>query len=313
MRLPSFLTIIFINLLISLVNLVSAKVFDLSNFRIALVQMDSSSKEVAWNLSQIETWVKQAASNHAEIVVFPELSITGYEVEQPAELAETIQDNNAKFIANLSKTYSIVILAGMIERDKNSKLYITQIVTQETGTIDKYRKTHLGPTKEALVFEDGKQLPVFKMQDSLGNEITFAIALCYDTHFPEIFSIYSLKGAQIVFTPHASHVLGQARIALWDKYLGARAYDNTYYIAEVNHVYQKEGKSYGGGSAVWSYTSDLEAYYAGNDENIFYHDLDINTLNTKRNNSSVFYTQSRKNELYIEQLIEQLKIMDENE
>lgn len=284
-----------------------SKVFDLSNFKLALVQMDSSSKDVALNLAKIEQFVIEAASQNSEIIVFPELSISGYEVKQPWLLAEPIPGKSSDFISQLAVTHAIAIVVGIIEAAKHHKLYITQLVAFEDGRVEHYRKTHLGPTREALVFAKGKQLPVFKMQDTVGHQVSFAITLCYDTHFPELFSLYSMKDAQIIFAPHASHLKGQQRIDIWNKYLGARAYDNTYYIAAVNHVYQKGDKFYGGGSALWHYDAHLEDFYAGYDEHISYYTLDILALNEKRNNSSAFYTKDRENELYVEHLIEQLE------
>jgi len=83
-------------------------------------------------------------------------------------------------------------------RAGRSKPYITQLVALPDGSVQKYRKTHLGRS-EIPHFIPGNELPVFNTARA-----RFAVQICWDLHFPEVSTILSLKGAEIIFAPHAS-------------------------------------------------------------------------------------------------------------
>lgn len=281
-------------------NCPNAHGFEMESFRIALVQMDATQGKEK-NLEKIEGFAARAAQNRAEIICFPELSITGYERHRPAPLAETIPGTSSTRVTRLSRTLGIIILAGLIEKADNH-LYITQIAAFPDGRVETYRKTHPG-RNESAVFSKGNALPVFQATDADGNRLTFAIGICYDMHFPEIAAIYSLKGAQILFSPHASPLGGDRRISVWNRYLGARAYDNTLYVAACNHLGQDGTKAYGSGIGIWDPTTAdlLKACVDGTDAILFY-DLDLATLEKKRTiKSKTFFLKDRRQGLYCPQ------------
>jgi predicted amidohydrolase len=274
----------------------TASGFDLSCFRICLVQMDSGGSKTA-NLAKIDYFAARAAAQGAVIVCFPELSISGYDRVYPEMLAESIPGDATTRVLQMAARYHIVILAGLIESAGNN-LYISQIAAFPDQRIEKYRKTHPGRLERA-VFSAGQSLPVFRLTDALGQEVIFGMGLCYDMHFPEVATAYSLKGAHIVFSPHASPLGGMQRISVWNRYLGARAYDNTLYVAACNHVVDGGGK--GGGMGVWGYRSAAPVCeYHGTEEKMLFCDLGLTTLNRHRQkNSKIFYLKDRRSKLYM--------------
>ncbi len=275
----------------------NAHAFEMERFRIALVQMDATRGKEK-NLKKIEAFATKAAQNRAEIICFPELSITGYERNHPLPLAETIPGKSSTMISTFSQTLEIIILAGLIEKAED-QLYITQIVAFPDGRVETYRQTHPGSNERAL-FAKGNALPVFHAKDAHGNGVSFAIGICYDMHFPEIAAVYSLKGAQILFSPHASPLGGERRIAVWNRYLGARAYDNTLYVAACNHLGQNGTRAYGSGMGIWDPGTALLLNSCVDDKDaIIYHDLDLATLVKRRTNKSkLFFLKDRRQELY---------------
>ena len=268
-----------------------------AKFRIAMVQMDSSPGKRK-NLEKIGAFSERAAGNNAEIICFPELSITGYERNRPAPLAETIDGESARTVSGFARKHRIVILAGLIEK-KADHLYITQIVAFPDGRVEVYRKTHLG-RHERNVFTAGTRLPVFHAKAASGETVCFAVGICYDMHFPDIAAVYSLKGAQILFSPHASPLGGDRRLEVWNRYLGARAYDNTLYVAACNHMLGKGTKMIGSGIGIWDYTSArlMKKCVAG-DETILYCDLNLDALRKKRHlEAKTFFLKDRREDLY---------------
>ena len=269
--------------------------FALSCFRICLVQMDSSVKSKAANLAKIDFFAARAASAGAVIICFPELSISGYGTKHPEILAEPIPGDTANRVARMAARYKIVILAGMVESSED-RFYISHIAAFPDKHIEKYRKTHLGRMERA-VFSAGQTLPVFHLKDDAGHEMFFGIGICYDMHFPEVAAAYSLKGAHIIFSPHASPLGGMKRITVWNKYMGARAYDNTLYVAACNHICDGGGK--GSGMGVWAYRSAaLICEYHGVEEKMLFCDLDLSILNIHREKKSkIFYLKDRRSRI----------------
>ena len=281
----------------------SARAEELEAFRIALVQMDSSQGKTK-NLEKIASFIDEASREHAKIVCFPELSISGYERDRPEALAEPVAGESSQAVSRMAVSKGVAILAGLVESE-GEKLYITHIAGFSDGRIETYRKTHPG-SRESEHFSAGDSLPVFRWNNESGDEVVFAIALCYDMHFPEIVSVYSMKGALIVFAPHASPLGGDRRIQIWDRYLGARAYDNTLYVAACNHLIrnEKEGETLGSGMGIWGPDDgSLLKKSVDNKEAILYYDLDLSALRIKRTpKSKTFYLKDRRNELYIRHL-----------
>lgn len=275
----------------------NAHTFDMERFRIALVQMDATQGK-AKNMETIEAFATRAARNRAEIICFPELSITGYERNRPFPLAETIPGPSSTAVSQFAQTHRIIILAGLIEK-ADAHLYISQIAAFPDGRVETYRKTHPG-RNESVLFSKGNTLPVFHAKDTTGTQVTFAMAICYDMHFPEIAAVYSLKGAQILFSPHASPLGGKRRIAVWNRYFGARAYDNTLYVAACNHLGHDGTKAYGSGIGIWDpATAQLLKECVDGNSAILFYDLDLATLENKRTKKSkTFYLKDRRQELY---------------
>lgn len=265
--------------------------------RIALVQMEAGHDKQK-NLEKIKTFSMNAAGQKARIICFPELSITGYESDNPEPLSEPVPGPSSNAVSHMARANSIVILAGLVEKDQE-KLYITQLAAFPDGRLETYRKTHPG-RRERNHFTPGNTLPVFHMKNPEGPDLCFAIGICYDMHFPEISAIYSLKGAHIIFSPHASPLGGQKRIEVWNRYFGARAYDNTVYTAACNHITRENGKTLGSGMAVWDpVTAGIIKQSDTREETMLICDLDLSTLNKKRlKTSKTFFLKDRRKELY---------------
>ncbi len=273
----------------------------MSKLRISLVQMNVLPSDKEGNLRKIAYFANKAAENKSAIICFPELSTCGYERDFPGILAEEIPGHTSRKLLEMSRENGITIVSGMIEREKNN-LYITQIVASSNGSMGKYRKTHLGK-QEKKVFCPGEELPVFEIDDIELNQIAFGIGICYDLHFPEVVTCFSLQGAQIVFAPHASPLTAEKRLEIWNRYMGARAYDNRVYIAACNLTGNNGNIDFGGGMGIWGPWGNLVKEYKGKDENMVFYDLDMEELNDMRKNEredmkTPFYLKKRRPDLY---------------
>ena len=271
--------------------------------RIALVQMESMLGRAGENLVKMEQFIRQAAQQKVDIICFPELCIPCYSREQSDITAEPVPGPSSRRILAMAKQNSIMVLAGLAEKSHTGKPYITHLVAGPDGRLFKYRKTHLG-NSEKPYFTPGDDLPVFHLE----NRAIFGVGICWDMHFPEVSTILSLKGAEIIFAPHASPSIVGDRREIWLKYMGARAYDNSVYLAACNLVGNDgAGRSFCGGALVIDPRGNVTAEAFNNGEEMLVADLDPGIINTIRYHESSsmrfsFYLKARRPELYGELL-----------
>ena len=65
-------------------------------------------------------------------------------------------------------------------------------------------------------------------------DLTFGLELCYESHFPEISTVLCLKGAEILFMPHASpRGEPDEKMKSWLRHLPSRAFDNGVFVNPV--------------------------------------------------------------------------------
>lgn len=267
--------------------------------RIALVQMNALFGHTKANLLKIEHFVQEARRQQVDIICFPELSLMGYSRDKSQQFAELIPGPSSNYISHLSTKHHITILVGIAEQSpEENKPYITQLVTLPNGTTHKYRKTHLG-NSEKPYFSPGDNIPTYCLPN-----VHFGIQICWDLHFPEVSTIMSLAGAELIFAPHASPCIAGDRKELWLKYLTARAYDNSVFIAACNLIGNNgTDHHFSGGALVIDPKGNVIAEDFHNQESMLIVDLNPELINNIRYEKtptmkSIFYLNARKPELY---------------
>ncbi|WP_003543423.1 nitrilase family protein [Desulfotomaculum nigrificans] len=271
----------------------------MQDLKIAVVQMESKLGQVQENLNKINHFISEAALQKVNIICFPEMCLPGYTREMAAELAIDLETSD--IITNLKKTAQekdIVILVGLAEKNATHQPFITQVVIHPNGTIDKYRKTHLGKSEQPY-FTPGNEIKTYATVQA-----RFGIQICWDMHFPEMTTILSLAGAEIIFAPHASPSMVGDRRGIWLKYLAARAYDNTVFVAACNLVGDDgQGHRFCGGTLVLDPKGNIVAEDFRGREAMLITDLKAAKINKIRGQKSSsmansFYLTARRPELY---------------
>lgn len=267
----------------------------MDDIRIAAVCMHAPLGEVEKNLDRIESLVSEASGEGASIVCFPELSVTGYTLKRPAEVykgsgADKIIDR----LVELAREAHLVLIAGLIEISDTKKPYITQVIVGPEGLIGLYRKTHLSPAEQG-VYQAGQDIDVY----NFGN-ITFGVALCYETHFPEISAVLALMGADILFFPHASpRGDPKGKFQSWMRHLPARAFDNGVFVVACNQVGKTvEGFSFPGVALVLGPDGQILEKYAGAGGKILFADLKADHLQQIRQHRMKYFIPQRRPGLY---------------
>lgn len=271
------------------------------DIRIGLASFETRVGETDSNLSRITHWAEEGAKQGVQILCFPECSLHGYSPQDALDIGETMDSRPVQRIKECAQDLKMVLLVGMVEqKDHGKRPYISHLIAYPDRDAEVYRKVHLGRSERAF-FSAGEDFPIF---EALG--VKFAIGICWDWHFPELSAIYSLKGAEVLFAPHASPVVAGDRKEIWLKYLGARAYDNSVYLAACNVVGSNgKGKQYSGGALVIGPKGEVEAEAFHGTEELLVHTLSAEPINRLRTVDRVsmrdsFFLADRRKELYRE-------------
>ncbi|MCJ8332072.1 MAG: nitrilase [Lentisphaeria bacterium] len=204
----------------------------MKDIRIAVVQMCSVVGDTKGNLASIERYVREACARDVDILCFPELSISGYNAGDTSNpVPESLVGESTSQLAELGRETGLTFFAGILERSNSGTVYNTQVIFGPDGIQGCYRKSHV-PTTEMETWAQGDDLPVFDHPKA-----RYGIQICYDSHFPEVSTALAELGAEIIFMPHASGGETAAKKKeRWLRYVPARAYDNTVYLAICNQV-----------------------------------------------------------------------------
>jgi predicted amidohydrolase len=267
-----------------------------NNIRIALVACRSVVGDTSGNLERIKNWTIAASQQGADLVCFPELSITGYHVRKPlTESAESIPGPSSGCLEKIAATHNIPILAGLAEKRKN-RIYAAHLLAEpQIGISGVYRKLHLGPPEKKMFSPGSRIPPLFTVRG-----LVFGIQLCYDAHFPELSTQMAVHGADVLLIPHASPGGSPVeKLASWMRHLPARAYDNGVYVAALNAVGDNgQGLCFPGVAALISPEGKVVQSYTGMDEHMLIGELDAEKLQAIRSHPMKYFLPSRRPELY---------------
>lgn len=240
-------------------------------FKIALAQISCSRGDKTANLQKMEEYTRKAKEQNAELVIFPELSLTGYVVrDEVYELAEKIPGPSTKTMEKLAKEIGMHIIFGMPELSGKTEatVYNSAVLIGPQGFIGKYRKIHL-PThsvfEEKRYFRPGYNVDAFETK--LGK---IGLIICYDIFFPEISRLARLKGAKLIVCISASPAF---RRTFFETLTVARALENASFLAYVNLVGIEDGLQFWGGSRLIGPNGNLIAKLAYGEENILVNEV----------------------------------------
>ena len=110
--------------------------------RIAALQMRAVPGDPEANLARIERAVREAAEKRVDLLIAPELAVTGYGAgDTIQELAQPAAGEMAQRLGALAEATGVAIIAGFAERDGKS-VYNSALLTKGPGQSTVYRKSH---------------------------------------------------------------------------------------------------------------------------------------------------------------------------
>jgi omega-amidase len=260
--------------------------------KIAAAQISCSLGEIEANTHKIDIFSTQAKNAGAELVLFPEMSDTGYTMPVIQAQAKPWTEGAVPAIQKIAKKNSITVVCGVSERE-GSAIYNSQVVVDPNGKIvTKYRKIHLfavPPNDETKCFSPGKTLAHFGI-----GQLRFGLSICYDLRFPEIYRKLAIHEKVNVFLissawpfPRLEHL---RHLAL------ARAIENQCYVIAANRVGIDDGVTACGSSAIIDPYGVLVAAASPDREELIQAELSADVVRSVRNRINILG--DRRPELY---------------
>lgn len=262
---------------------------------VAAVCMHCEPGEVDKNLERMESFVHEASERSAGVVLFPELSISGYTLKEPEKVYDLARSRRIlEKIVSAARAARLMIMAGMVEILEEGRPCISHVVAGPNGLLGVYRKTHLSPPEKEK-YREGGSLEIFHERD-----LTFGLELCYESHFPEISTVLSLKGAEVLFMPHASpRGKPEEKMTSWLRHLPSRAFDNGVFVVACNQVGRtEEGFFFPGVILALDPQGRILESYAGNEEKLVVVELKAEVLKETRGHRMKYFLPNRRKGLY---------------
>ena len=135
--------------------------------KVAVYQTSPVLLDVKANLEEVINKIHLGKKNGAQLIVFPELALTGYFVGQRYhEVALRLDSEEIKKLVAATKGTAAVV--GFIEESPSMNFYNSALVAHNGKILFTYRKLNLpnyGVFEERKLFSSGKRIPVFKLND----------------------------------------------------------------------------------------------------------------------------------------------------
>ena len=170
--------------------------------RAAAVQFNHQPNDKAANLAIVHSFVEQAAAQDVDLLVFPEMCITGYwhvrklSRDKILALAEPVPNGaSTEQLRQLATQTGMTIGAGLIEHGPDDKLYNTYVVAMPDGRTAQHRKLHCFISEHMA---SGSAYTVFDAPQGC----RVGVLICYDNNIGENVRATALMGADILLAPH---------------------------------------------------------------------------------------------------------------
>ena len=252
------------------------------------------------NLNKVETKIREAARNGANIILLPELFERQYfcqerRYEYYAYAKETLDNDAVKMALELSRELNILILVSFYELSGNCT-YNTLAYVEDGKLLGTYRKTHIPDDhyyQEKFYFTPGNT--GFKVFDTKFGKI--GAGICWDQWFPETARCLALNGAELIFFPTAigsEPILNVDSSSHWQRVMMGHAAANIVPVIAANRIgletvepciengNQSSSLNFYGSSFMTDEKGEIVTSALRDKEEILYHEYDLDKIREDR-------------------------------
>ena len=240
--------------------------------KLALAQTNPIVGDIPGNLAHIKDMILQARSEHVDVVVFPELALTGYPPEDLLLKPSFIDKNLRALDELLGFAPELLVLVGFVDRQDD--IYNAAAVLHGGKLHGIYRKQYLpnyGVFDENRYFQEGVESPVLEYRSA-----RLGINICEDIWYPKgpLYTQTLMGDAECILNLSASPFHAGKR-EVRENMLCTRAVDSACYIAYVNMVGGQDELVFDGQSLVISPDGEIESRGKAFQEDLLITEIDL--------------------------------------
>ena len=260
--------------------------------KVAAAQISCELGNFDANMRKVRDFVGRAKSSGVELIVFPEMTDTGYSMPVIQKEARRWNEGALPQLQGLAKENAIAIIAGISDRDQNS-IFNSQVFVSAIGEVaGKYRKMHLvtaAPLDERVCFSPGNEFVTCEVRD-----FNVGLSICYDLRFPEMARTLVVKcGANVVVNSSAWPIVRAEHLRILTL---ARAVENQSYFIIANRVGTDDGVRLCGGSMIIDPAGKILASASASQEELIEAEISTDVIDDVREKVPTFA--HRREELY---------------
>ncbi len=256
-------------------------------FTLGLVQMNTKLADVQANLEVHLKFIQEARGLQADVLIFPELSLTGYVLQDLATgVAHHPTPDDPIFKPLLEASREIDLMVGFVDEDQRHRFYIAAAYLSGGQTLHVHHKVYLptyGLFDEGRFFAWGDHIRAFNTRFG-----RIGMLICEDFWHASPPYLLWLDGADVLLFHSASPgrelsdkpELGSAR---WVEHIN-RAYASlfTSFVAHTNRVGYEDGLSFWGAATVFDPDGELLLQGPYQEEVLNVSEVDLNQLHRTR-------------------------------
>jgi predicted amidohydrolase len=244
---------------------------------VGLAQTACKAGDISANCARYREFSARAAGAGCGLLLFPELSDTGYDLPHIARDASPLDGAPLTTLRECAAAHGLAIGAGLSERAPEGIYNTLAFITPDGALATLYHKLHLFGS------ERGAFLPGGELVTTAWGGLTFGLSICYDLRFPELYRALALRGADVFINCAAWPA---ARANHWRILAAARAVENQAWLLGCGRIGEDAGLAFAGASCVISPWG--EAQRAGSGEQLLVAEINRRAVDQTRSAIPVF-------------------------
>lgn len=244
------------------------------SLRVALAQFNATVGDLHGNTDRMLEWIERARADHADMVVFPELAVTGYPPEDLVLKPSFVRDNLRQRDRLAAASRGITVIGGFVDLELD--IYNAAFVARDGELRGVYHKVYLpnyGVFDEERYFRAGRRCPIFTVDG-----VRVGVSICEDAWYPAgPVSLQAEQGAEVLVNINGSPFFARKRV-FREQMIATRAMDARAFMVWVNTVGGQDELIFDGNSCVFDPSGEVVARAPSMAEELLVADIDVGAV-----------------------------------
>lgn len=195
---------------------------------IALSMMNQAWEDKSANMAACNELLERSFKLNAELIIFPEMTLTGFTLDTPSVAEEIISSESLHAFADMATKHNVGVVAGVVLKANDFYHNCAVAFGRDGEQLGYYKKIHpFSLSGENRYIVGGEEMSTFEYEG-----IKFGLTICYDLRFPVLWHVLADRCDCIINIANWP----SRRIDHWKTLLKARAIENQVYVIGVNRI-----------------------------------------------------------------------------